>query len=302
MDYTAAEFALFLAVLVSKRVLVLGASGMLGQQCYASCASQVGWEVLGTQRVMRNETYFDGDLDRLDTVLRSFKPQYIINCTAVLSRNIDPSVCTSKEVAIETNAMLPHGVARVAAQHGALLLHVSTDAVFSGKKGKPYDEADTPDPADVYGMTKLLGECMRTNALTVRCSIVGRDRLHGRGLVERLLATPAGETVIGFTNQVWNGVTALQLSDLFVRIIERDGFDQLRQDSPVYHFCPNPQITKYELLTKILTIARKDIRVRRGESPTVLNRVLSTRYSLLSIYHRAFTTWDELLRALFEGD
>ena len=75
---------------------------------------------------------------------------------------------------IAINSLLPHQLAQMAAARGARLIHFSTDCVFSGRRGN-YVEDDEPDPVDLYGRSKLLGEVTAPNALTLRTSIVGRE-------------------------------------------------------------------------------------------------------------------------------
>lgn len=282
-------------------VLVLGASGMLGQEV-SSCLERSDVTVVGSQRHSPlKAAFFDGSIESLRQTLADVEPGWIINCVGMLSHRIDPAHCATHSEAIAINAMLPHAIAQCAAEHGGRLIHISTDAVFSGQAGRPYDEGDKPDPVGFYAMTKAIGECAADNALTFRCSLIGRDPSRRSGLLEWFLAQRPGASVIGFENQLWNGVTTNQFADLCRAIILNDAFEVLRSASAVYHFCPNPAITKYQLLVKFRSFAQKDVDIVPGKSPDERNRVLTTRYPSLASYYCTPSAWDEPLRQLFDG-
>ena len=140
------------------RILVLGASGMLGHTIYRVFASEPAFEVFGTIRSETARTFLpetrnaglisEIDVDSVDSLLRAFaesRPDIVVNCIGIvkqLKSAHDPLV------AIPINALLPHRIARIAAACGARLIHVSTDCVFSGNKGN-YLESDLPDPRDL---------------------------------------------------------------------------------------------------------------------------------------------------------
>ena len=161
----------------------------------------------------------------------------MVNCIGVLRQAIDENRADSLERAVRTNALFPHELADVAGQHDARVVHISTDAVFSGRHQQPYAEDAAPDPVDVYGASKLLGESPADNVLNLRCSIVGRDHRR-RGLVEWYLGSTAA-TVTGFVDYVWTPATTVQLADWCGAVID-GGFDAARAGGHVFHFAPNP--------------------------------------------------------------
>ncbi len=95
----------------------------------------------------------------------------VLNCIGIV-KQIDAA--KDAIVSISINALLPHQLAALCAERGARLIHFSTDCVFSGRVG-PYRDSDPPDPMDLYGRSKLLGEVDRPGCLTLRTSIVGRE-------------------------------------------------------------------------------------------------------------------------------
>jgi dTDP-4-dehydrorhamnose reductase len=237
-------------------------------------------------------------LEAIQSAVRELAPDYAINCIGILNSQIDPSDCRSLTQAIEVNSRFPHQLALATAESATRVIHISTDGVFSGLKNGPYEESDPADAIDDYGRTKALGECRRGHVLNLRCSIVGRDPARGRGLLEWLLRVPDGERVDGYVDQMWNGVTTRQLGRFCVDMIQGESFDSIREEGHVLHFCPNPAITKYELLKLWRDLAGKDVTIQPTPRPkTVANRVLASECKM---WRRVadFTAppWSELLK------
>src|SRR5262245_38286893 len=133
-----------------RKVLVLGAAGMLGSAVLRFFTERERYAVVGSVRAVRDsmpaklrERVIAGvdvaDFDQVERLLDSAEPDVVINCIGVvkqLAEAADPLV------SLPINSLLPHRLARLCATRGARLLHVSTDCVFSGKKGM-YTEADS---------------------------------------------------------------------------------------------------------------------------------------------------------------
>lgn len=128
------------------------------------------------------------DLDICDAAqvrdaVRSLRPNVVIN-TAAMRR---PDTCEEDpERAFAVNALGVRNLALACAEEGSALLHVSTDYVFDGRKNSPYLEEDTPNPLNVYGVSKLAGEffirylldehyIVRTSGLFGEISSSGKD-------------------------------------------------------------------------------------------------------------------------------
>jgi dTDP-4-dehydrorhamnose reductase len=144
-------------------------------------------------------------------------------------------------LSIQVNAIFPHLLARLCREHNSRLVHLSTDCVFSGKKGN-YSEKDRPDPEDIYGLSKLLGETDGPGVVTLRTSMVGLELQRKTGLVEWFLAHK-GKSIKGWTKAIFSGLTTAELA----RVIER-----LTETMPdargLYHLSAAP-ISKFDLLT-----------------------------------------------------
>jgi dTDP-4-dehydrorhamnose reductase len=192
-------------------------------------------------------------LQRLLEVIANFGPDAIVNAVGIVKQRLD-----SKEIipSLEINALLPHRLALLCRGIGARLIHLSTDCIFSGKKGS-YLESDISDAQDIYGKTKYLGEVHEENCLTLRTSIIGRELTRHKSLLDWFLGQ-SGE-VKGFANAIFSGFTTVEMS----RIIELM-LCNYPKASGVYQVSSDP-INKYELLVLIKEVFNFDIEVVRDE-------------------------------------
>jgi dTDP-4-dehydrorhamnose reductase len=230
------------------RILILGGDGMLGHQLLKSLAPRHQVRVTLRQDLESYSSYqlFDKDnayfgidvrsFERLAEVVADFRPEAIINAVGIVKQRP-----TAKESipSLEINSLLPHRLSVLCKAVGARLVHLSTDCIFSGKKGN-YQETDPSDAEDLYGKTKFLGETQDSHCLTLRTSIIGRELSRHKSLLEWFLAQTG--TIKGFTKAIYNGFTTLEMS----RIIENMLVNH-PEASGVYQVSSEP-INKYDLL------------------------------------------------------
>lgn len=205
------------------RVLVLGAGGMFGHRASLVLRDK-GHDVWGTVRssgdrltrldVLSGNRCIEGlDVTVLDSVRATFdrvRPDIIVNAVGVVKQKDEARQAVPS---ITINALLPHQLADLADQVHARLIHISTDCVFSGRKGD-YTEGDAPDPADLYGRSKLLGEVDRAPHLTLRTSIIGWElQQPGHGLLE-WFASQRGRRIRGFRRAIYTGLTTTALAQV----------------------------------------------------------------------------------------
>jgi dTDP-4-dehydrorhamnose reductase len=95
------------------------------------------------------------DSAAVDAAIDEFDPDVLINAAAYTA--VDAAE-ENEDLAFRVNATGPAVLAAAMARHGGRLIHVSTDYVFAGDAGRPYEVHDTPDPRSAYGRTKLAGE------------------------------------------------------------------------------------------------------------------------------------------------
>jgi len=136
------------------------------------------------------------------------------------------------------NGALPHILAQYFEEK---LIHITTDCVYAGKAGFPYDENSPKTPVDIYGLSKSLGE--PANCLTIRTSIIGRELDGFTGLLEWFLQQK-GKAITGFAEHYWNGITTQQFGKLCDQIMESPDAYPRRG---VYHVFSTP-VSKYEML------------------------------------------------------
>jgi len=234
------------------RVLILGATGMLGHELLRELSVVDALDVYGSVRsssltgdqlpqqiASRVVTGVDAEPHAIEQVMRNLKPEIVVNCIGVIKQH---ERAQDPVTAITINSLFPHVLARECVRQAARLIHVSTDCVFSGDQGD-YREGDIADARDVYGRSKLLGETTAPPSLTIRTSIIGHELKTKRSLVDWFLSQT--ETVNGYRQAIYSGLTATA----FARMLASAVFP--RSDlAGLYHVSSTP-ISKYELLCKI---------------------------------------------------
>jgi len=232
------------------KVLVFGGDGMLGHQVARRLVASnevvttvrksptaevsralAGCRVVSAVEVRISETWVQ--------VLRETRPDVVINCVGIVKQR---PAATDPVESIEVNSLFPHRLADACTASGARLIHVSTDCVFSGHRGD-YSESDNPDPVDLYGRTKLVGEVNGPRTLTIRTSIIGLELASYSGLVEWFLRQN-GE-VRGYRKAIWSGFTTADLA----RVIDTVSLRHAELDG-IWHVSSAP-ISKLDLLAAL---------------------------------------------------
>jgi dTDP-4-dehydrorhamnose reductase len=201
------------------------------------------------------------------------RPNVIVNCIGIIKQ-----APAAKEPipTIEINSLLPHRLMQVCRSAGVRLIHVSTDCVFSGRRGM-YREEDFPDADDLYGRTKLIGEVQADGALTLRTSIVGRELTGASGLIEWFLSNRGGE-VQGYSEAIFSGLTTVEMARVIARVVEcHPGL------SGVYHVSCQP-ISKLKLLELVNQSFDANVRITPSSQLRIDRSLDSSRF-------RAATAW-----------
>jgi len=216
------------------RVLILGVDGMLGHKLYQTLWKEM--DTYGTSRRKSVDDYVYGevdirDLNRLAEIMDRISPDVVVNCIGIVK-----SIAKNLSECIQINSISPHEIYQVCKSVKANMIHLSTDCVFSGKRGN-YLEDDASDADDLYGRTKYLGEVPK--ALTIRTSMIGYELGTQKGLVEWFLSQTE---VDGYTNAIFSGFPTLHLSRIIMDIIL-----SRKEMKGVYHISSEP-ISKHDLL------------------------------------------------------
>jgi len=267
------------------RVIVLGASGMLGHKLLQRLRGT--FDVAGTIRTNKPDAtvsraladvklYPSVDAARLDSMAESiddWRADVVLNCVGIVKQS---KAASNPIPSIAINALLPHQLAQLTAARNAKLIHFSTDCVFSGKRGR-YTEDDFPDPVDLYGRTKLLGEISTHGALTLRTSIIGHELRGHLGLIDWFL-NQRGCRTRGFANARFTGLTTAALAELVAEIIQ----SQVPLEG-LWHVSSDP-VSKFELLQIVNRVYGLDVQLARDEAFVCDRSLDSSRF-------RARTGW-----------
>lgn len=235
-----------------KRILVLGGTGMAGHVVYLFLRSLDKYEMYNTvfrKKLTEDSILMDAtDPIAIDRVIAETNPDIVINCIGALIQESREH----PDNAVLLNAWLPNYLQRICRRHDSKLIHISTDCVFSGKKGH-YTEDDFRDADDLYGRSKALGEINNDRDLTIRTSIIGPElKENGEGLFHWFM-TQKGP-VHGFKTAIWGGVTTLELAKAIDYAIDKGtvGLVQLSNGTG---------ISKYDLLCLFRDIWKHDVEI-----------------------------------------
>lgn len=261
------------------RVLVLGASGMLGSAVTRLLGCDRRYIVAGTVRgsdlrlpdpAIRIEVLPGVDVldsDKLIAIFAQFRPHAVINCVGVVKQKAEAS---DPLATLPINSILPHRLAGLCHLAGARMVHISTDCVFSGAAGQ-YKETDVPDATDLYGRSKLLGEVIdKPEAVTLRTSIIGPELSTQQGLLQWFLAQSG--RVEGYSSAIFSGLPTVVMAETI-----RDHVLPNPALHGLYHVSSSP-INKLDLLKLFAEVYEKRIEIVPNDEIKIDRSLDSTRY------------------------
>lgn len=225
---------------MKKKIVILGSGGMLGHLVALRIKQfSTVYDVIDVSRsnnITKPAVLLDvTDFNALKRLIDSLNPAAIINCVGVLNMNAEQNPAD----AILMNSYLPHFLEKITFNTACKVIHISTDCVFSGKRGA-YLEIDFTDADGYYAKSKALGELNNKKDLTIRTSIIGPE-IHTRGIgLFQWFSTQQG-LINGYSDVYWTGVTTIELSKAILKCLDQD-------ISGLYHLVNNNRISKYELL------------------------------------------------------
>ena len=272
---------------------------MLGHVLFRWLANKLGFDVYATtlsekaastgfppELAVKIQYSVDAEnIDRLLEVFSSIRPDFVINCIAIIKQF---QILKAPLSAIYINALLPHKLALICEESDTRFIHISSDIVFDGEKGM-YTEHDKVNISDSYGMTKFLGEVSYPNCVTIRTSIIGHQLVEKTGLVEWFLSQNV--KVRGYTKAIYSGFPTIELA----RIIS-DFILPNESLSGIYHVSSEP-ISKYDLLKLIAERYGKQIEIE-PYNEFVLDRSLdSSVFRSLTGYNPP--PWVELVDKMY---
>lgn len=236
-------------------IVVVGANGMLGKDLLPL----LGAGSRGIDIAEIDITSYES----VERVLTALHPSVVINCAAYT----DVDGCeTNVDTAMQVNGEAVAYLAMVTHELGAKLVQVSSDYVFDGSKGTPYQEDDAPHPISVYGESKLTGDM---NAVFNPDHLIVRTQwlygLHGKNFIETMLRLGAEKDEISVVNdQIGSPTWTVDLAKSIIALIEKG-----RQG--VYHVANAGHCSWNEFAKAIFKEAGLDVTVR-GMTTQALNR------------------------------
>lgn len=245
------------------RVLILGGSGMLGHRLWQTCRGRfhtwvtvrgqysdyARYGVFDQQRLLDNVNV--SEFETVERSIQRIRPHAVVNCIGVIKQL---PAASDPLVSIPVNSLFPHRLVALCRSAAVRLIHLSTDCVFSGRQGMRTED-DVPDPTDLYGRSKCLGEVIGPNCLTLRTSMIGRELRSRNGLLEWFLVHREG-TVPGYKRAIYTGFTTIALSRIIADVLEsHPGLDGL------YHVASTP-ISKYDLLCAVREAFSVQVEIR----------------------------------------
>lgn len=283
----------------NKKVLVLGAAGMLGNAIFRYFASADICSVIGTTRSSKSISLFPNNMqDRLvsgieinnnDAFVKLFaevKPDVVINCIGMVKQLAEAD---DPLVALPINSLFPHRLAKICKDWDSRLIHMSTDCVFTGKKGM-YTEEDVTDSQDLYGVSKRLGEVNYPNTITLRTSIIGHELNGNRSLIDWFLSQEG--SVQGYTRAVFSGLPTVAIAELI-----RNHVIPNPDLSGIYHVSAAP-IDKFTLLSLVSSIYGKEIDIIKDDSLIIDRSLDSSKLKKASGYSPA--AWVDLVKMMYD--
>lgn len=227
-----------------KRILVTGASGQLGMSL-----QEIHKKYPQMEFVFKNSTALDiTNAQEVQQVFSSGAFDYCINCAAYTQ--VEQAERTP-EIAFKVNAEGVKNLALACKKHIVILIHISTDYVFDGKKGMPYTVDDTPNPINEYGKSKWEGEKYIQEILNkyfiVRTSWLYSD--HGKNFYKTVLEKAKRGEILRITDQQTGCPThAGNLARFILELIVEEN-----TQFGIYHFTDGEVMTWYDFAKKIIS-------------------------------------------------
>jgi dTDP-4-dehydrorhamnose reductase len=271
----------------SARILILGSTGMLGNAVgqyfintdHSICLTYRTKNLEYGKPLIRKE--FDPLEDSLDCLsynapledsldclsYNTGSYDFVINCIGV----IKPFMAADPIAARKINSVFPWELANWCKFVGSKLIHITTDCVYSGKKGN-YIESDLHDALDDYGKSKSLGE--PDNCMVLRTSIIGEE-IHKKASLIEWAKSQKGKEVKGFNNHLWNGITTKQYAKICDDIITHGLWKE-----GVFHIHSPVVVNKYTMMQYFNERFKLNMTIKNTTTPESCDRSLLSEKEL----------------------
>ena len=252
---------------MKKNLLILGVNGMLGHNLFRYFYYRNKFNTYGLlrdrEKILKDKFLYlneniqeieSEEIEKINEKLSKWNINVVINCIGIVKQSPNANY---SEKSIKINSLFPHELNSLCSKLNIRLIHISTDCIFSGKKGF-YDEEDYPDSLDLYGRTKFLGELSNSNAITLRTSFIGKELSTNYGLLNWFLSQEG--KIKGFSIAIYSGVPTCELG----RIIENYVLPN-KCLKGLYNVSADP-INKFTLLNIFKEVYKKNIIILKDET------------------------------------
>ena len=276
------------------KILVTGGNGQLGREILGLTGD--AHEILGTDLPQVDAA----DEEQIAAVVAEVQPDVVIHAAA----NTDVDGCElNPDLGWRNNALATRNVAVASRQVDAALIYISTDFVFDGKKGSPYNEFDVPHPINVYGRTKLAGEYFATQ-IAPRFLIVRTAWLFGHqgcNFVKTILQrAQKRERLRVVDDQIGSPTFAPHLARKILQLAERSAVG-------IYHVTNSGFCSWFEFARRILEAAGLEAQIERISSSVLHRPAARPPFSALENLvlrldgYELLPDWREGLKEYFAG-
>lgn len=268
-----------------KKILVIGIKGMAGHVIFNSLPKLGNYEVYGVARnVPSTNRIFNLDVSNTVELKKiiDFEFDVVINCIGILNKDAEDN----PHKAIWFNSYFPHLLESYTKNTKTKVISISTDCVFSGKKGN-YTEMDIRDGEGFYATSKAMGELTNDKDLTIRTSIIGPElNKEGIGLFHWFMQQ--NDIVSGYSHAYWSGITTVELAKVIHQTIQQD-------IKGLLIVAGNPKIDKYSLLKLFNSIFRNDSLTVTENSNYKVDKSM---YSSRNDFRYSIPTYKEMIQEM----
>ena len=253
------------------KLLILGSKGMLGNMALKFFSKFYKVSVFDKKYSIKNRSEYLDELESLEF-------DVLINGIGKIKQKTN-----NLKKLIQCNSILPMDLSNMKKQF--LLIHPSTDCVFSGNQNHIYSKDDQHCADDDYGITKSLGEKLikkKSKTVIIRTSIIGTTKdNNGAGILDWFLSQNDDAQINGYLNHMWNGITTLKWCEIVREIIEK------KIDVPkngILQLSSPEKINKYDLLEKFSEVFEKQLIINQYKTDQQVNRLIESDIELSKIH------------------
>lgn len=270
------------------KILIFGSTGLLAITLKLFLNQKKIYPFFISRYKSNNKNYHlknFNNFEKIEKLILKIKPQYIINCIGVTHHH---KSYKNKKTTKLINSFFPKFLSELCLKNKIYFLHISTDCVFSGKKGN-YSEKSIKNPTEFYGISKSMGEVKNIYSSTIRTSFIGPEKNGNNQLLNWFLSQK--NDVNGFDKAFFSGLTSLELSKIIYLYFlkKNDFYNQILNIG-------GPKISKYKLLTLFSKIFKKKIVINRDTSFKIDRSLNTNKFKSLSKYKKK--TWLKMIKDL----